>query len=325
MTNLITIEDSISGILPEVKRVSVINTLDAEINYAKQQLYKSEHAISTAQKNPVSVQNALVNMAAIGISLNPALKHAYLVPRDKMICLDVSYMGLLHLAQEIGSIKWGQAKVVYEHDTYENQGLTKEPLHKFSAFGDRGQPIGAYCTVKLESGDFMTEEMSAEEIQQVRNTSKSKDSQYSPWNTFPMEMWRKTVVKRASKYWPKSSERFDKAVHVLNEHEGFDQEQDDKRADAIKELARLTGDDCTPLELWHFLKCHREQNEDFYIWLYRQFPEGHKVSGKQKAKQGYEHFTQLKLVCETGSKDEIAEALEELTSEEYEIYKKELA
>jgi recombination protein RecT len=37
-------------------------------------------------------------VAAIGITLNPASKLAYLVPRDGMVCLDISYMGLLHRA-----------------------------------------------------------------------------------------------------------------------------------------------------------------------------------------------------------------------------------
>ena len=58
--------------------------------------------------HPVSAQNASINVVAIGITLNPASKLAYLVSRDGMICLDTSYMGLHHLAQSAGSIKWGQ-------------------------------------------------------------------------------------------------------------------------------------------------------------------------------------------------------------------------
>ncbi|TNP50108.1 recombinase RecT, partial [Escherichia coli] len=89
-------------------------------------------------------QNAIINVAAIGITLNPASKLAYLVPRDGMVCLDISYMGLLHLAQSTGSIKWGQCKLVYSNDTYESNGLDSAPTHKYNAFGERGSIVGGY-------------------------------------------------------------------------------------------------------------------------------------------------------------------------------------
>ncbi|MGP0745242.1 recombinase RecT, partial [Escherichia coli] len=88
-----------------------------------------------------------INVAAIGITLNPASKLAYLVPRDGMVCLDISYMGLLHIAMESGVISWGQAKLVHANDTYESNGLDKAPTHKYNAFGDRGDIVGVYCTV----------------------------------------------------------------------------------------------------------------------------------------------------------------------------------
>ena len=195
-----------------------------ESQFAIQALYKNDHVAKVAMANPVSVQNAIINVAAIGITLNPAAKHAYLVPRDGAIHLDISYIGLLHLAMQTGSILWGQCKLVHENDEYENQGLDSAPLHKYKAFGNRGNVVGGFCTVKTSNGDYLTEEMSLEEIKKVQNTSKSKDSQYSPWNAFWEEMARKTIVKRASKYWP-NVERLDKAIHYLNENgEGIEKE-----------------------------------------------------------------------------------------------------
>lgn len=195
-----------------------------ESQFAIQALFKNQYTADAAVKNPVSLQNAIINVAAIGITLNPAAKHAYLVPRDGAICLDISYMGLLHLAMQTGSILWGQCKLVHDSDTYENQGLDSAPLHKYKAFGDRGAVVGGYCTVKTASGDYLTEEMSLEEITKIQKTSKSANSKFSPWNTFWDQMARKTIVKRASKYWP-NVERLDKAVHYLNENgEGIEKE-----------------------------------------------------------------------------------------------------
>ena len=128
-----------------------------ESQFAIQYFQKNDYLAKTALANPTSAQNAIINVAAIGITLNPASKLAYLVPRDGMVCLDISYMGLLHLAQSTGSIKWGQCKLVYSNDTYESNGLDSAPTHKYNAFGERGSIVGGYCTVKTADGDYLTE------------------------------------------------------------------------------------------------------------------------------------------------------------------------
>lgn len=191
-----------------------------ESQFAIQYFQRNDYLAKTALSNPTSAQNAIINVAAIGITLNPASKLAYLVPRDGMVCLDISYMGLLHLAQSTGSIKWGQCKLVYSNDTYESNGLDTAPTHKYNAFGDRGAVVGGYCTVKTADGDYLTEEMSLAEIKATEATSKAKNG---PWKNFWEEMARKTIVKRASKYWPRA-ERLDNAIHVINEDEGIFQE-----------------------------------------------------------------------------------------------------
>lgn len=191
-------------------------TWNKESQFAIQALQKNQFLNDTAWNNQASLQNAIINVASIGISLNPALKHAYLVPRDKMVCLDISYMGLLNIAQKSGSIVWGQAKLVYKNDTYENTGIDTVPVHGQETFGDKGDVVGAYCTVKLPSGDYLTEEMDIEEINKIKNSSKAQNG---PWKTWFGEMARKSVVKRASKYWPQT-ERVSNAVEMLNQQDG---------------------------------------------------------------------------------------------------------
>lgn len=193
-----------------------------ESQFAIQYFQKNDFLAKTALGNPTSAQNAIINVAAIGITLNPASKLAYLVPRDGMVCLDISYMGLLHLAQSAGVIKWGQCKLVHGSDAYENLGLDKAPAHKYNPYAtpeDRGSVIGGYCTVKTADGDYLTEEMSLAEIEEIRKVSKAGTSPKGPWVNFWSEMARKTIVKRAYKYWPRS-ERLDNAVNILNETEG---------------------------------------------------------------------------------------------------------
>ncbi len=208
----------VRGVEPECLQLASAHSavsIPAEMNYAIQLLTANQYAAGIAVKNPVSVQNALRNASAIGISLNPANKHAYLVPRSGAICLDISYMGLMHLAQSTGSIEWGQAKLVYEADKYVNQGIDKAPLHEYPAFGQRGAIVGGYCTVKTSTGAYLTEEMSIDQINQVKSRSESAKKNSGPWVTDYEEMCRKTVVKRASKYWPKV-DRLNQAIDYLN-------------------------------------------------------------------------------------------------------------
>jgi recombination protein RecT len=76
--------------------------------------------------------------------------------------------------------------------------------------------VGAYVVVKTDTGDFLTHAMPISAIHKIRDRSPSwKKNKSGPWATDPGEMVKKTVVKQASKYWPRR-ERLDNAVHHMN-------------------------------------------------------------------------------------------------------------
>lgn len=60
-----------------------------ESQFAIQLFQNNDYLAKVAFQNQTSTQNAIINVAAIGISLNPAQKLAYLVPRKGAICLDI--------------------------------------------------------------------------------------------------------------------------------------------------------------------------------------------------------------------------------------------
>lgn len=194
---------------------------DREAEFAIQVLSSNDYAIKVAQSNRQSVINAVTNIAAIGISLNPAKKQAYLVPRDGRICLDLSYMGLADLATASGSIKWVKAGVVHANDKFVLNGFDRPPEHSFDPFSkDRGEAVGVYVVAKTADGDYLTEAMSADEVNAIRDRSSAwrawvEKKRSCPWVTDWAEMAKKTVVKRAYKLWPKT-ERLDQAIHHLN-------------------------------------------------------------------------------------------------------------
>jgi len=220
MSNAIdTISNYVYGAEDAFSSVLVDRSLnfEREAGFAIQTLTANDYAMGMAVKNKQSVINAVTNIAAIGISLNPAKRQAYLVPRDGKICLDISYMGLMDLAMSTGSILWAQAELVYEHDAFALNGFDKPPTHQYNPFSkDRGAIVGVYVVVKTPDGDYLTDCMSKDEVDAIMNRSQSvKSGKSSPWKTDYGEMAKKTVVKRAYKYWPKT-DRLDKAIHHLN-------------------------------------------------------------------------------------------------------------
>lgn len=195
---------------------------EREAVFALQVLSRNDYTIKVATNNRQSVVDSITNVASIGISLNPARKQAYLVPREGKICLDISYMGLMDLAMATGSIRWAKAELVYETDQFALNGFDRPPTHTFAPFAkDRGDIVGVYVVVKTADGDYLTEAMSLDEVFAIRDRSSAwkayiKDkSKLCPWVTDEGEMIKKTCVKRAYKYWPKT-ERLEHAIHYLN-------------------------------------------------------------------------------------------------------------
>ena len=213
----------------------------AEALFATQALMGSDYLSRVAAENPVSLQMAIVNVAAVGLTLNPSRGLAALVPRDNAIKLDIMYRGLVHIAVETGSILWAKAELVYSKDKYVHNGPCAVPTHVFDPFGPRGEVIGGYCLAKMPDGEFLVDTMPESEFVQVRNSSsawsKGAEGKKGPWETWPDEMRKKTLVKRASKSWPAKTPRLATAVQILNEDNGEGLAALDGRASVVDEAA----------------------------------------------------------------------------------------
>lgn len=252
MNAIATISDDIYALRDSFNLVSSGHgvNFDKEAGFAIQILSASEYAMKIAMGNRQAVADAVTNVAAIGISLNPAKKQAYLVPRKNKICLDISYIGLIDLAVATGSVLWAQANVVREHDQFVINGFDTPPTHSHDPFAGtavRGPVKGAYVVVKTPDGEYLTHTMDIASIYGTRDRSESwkayvKDNTKSnPWLTDEGEMIKKTVVKQAYKYWPKTdrTERLDEAIQHLNTEggEGFAPVKPDAQVFAPEELA----------------------------------------------------------------------------------------
>lgn len=174
----------------------------------------------TLAKCPLSsIKTSVYNLALTALSLNPVLGLAYLVPRGGKCILDISYKGLIHLAVSSGGITSVHATVVYEKDDFEAlEGTRQEIIHKPTLINDRGLIIGAYCIANLPDGSKKISLMNLQDLEQVRKTSKMKSG--AIWNEWTAQMYIKTVIKRASKQWPKSDKLL-QAIAIVNQTEGL--------------------------------------------------------------------------------------------------------
>ncbi|HEO1391264.1 recombination protein RecT [Legionella pneumophila] len=166
--------------------------------------------------DPLSFIASIMQAAQLG--LEPGiLGSCYLIPfwnskLGKFECTFMpGYRGFLDLARRSGQIVSLVARSVYENDEFSYEfGLKENIIHK-PAMDNKGQLIAVYAVAILKDGGHQFDVMSKEEVDTVRETSKSKDN--GPWVTHYEEMAKKTVLRRLFKWLPCSVE-MQKAVSL---------------------------------------------------------------------------------------------------------------
>ncbi len=202
-------------------------SFDNERVFAMNALLNNAYLYEVASKNPLSLQMAMHNVSSIGLSLDPALKLAYLVPRrtksteDPKVVVDISYRGLISIGVETGSILAAAVELVHEKDVFQWKGKLSPPVHDFSPFdSNRGGAIGGYCIASLPQGGHIVDAVSLEYLDKVRDGSEAFKKNFGPWMNWESEMQLKTIVKHAFKWWPTQNPRMGQAIHLLNTDNG---------------------------------------------------------------------------------------------------------
>lgn len=235
-------------------------SFNKELEFAIQIFEKNDYLL---KMNTQSIKNSLVNIALSGLSLNPVLKQAYLVPRKGVCCVDPSYIGLVKIATDTGSVTDIVCRVVYEKDFFEietgSHGYVKHSPYKGT--DDPGQKIFVFSIATLPSGKENIDYMRWAQVVDIRNRSESvKAKKTSPWDTDEDEMAKKTMVKRHWKLLPKTERGImaSTAIDLDNQANGIDfdkerRQHDDKGAatpNAPVDVALATEEDLANLLEW---------------------------------------------------------------------------
>lgn len=207
-----------------------VTKVKKEISFALQIINKSP---KLKECTPVSKLAAVVNVANIGLTLNPVAKEACLVPRWNSTLrvnecsLEPMYPGLVKLLTDAGSVKSISAQIVYENDkiTIDKADNVNPIRHNPELISSKkGQIIGVYAIATLIDGTRQVEWMDKEETDLIKQRSETYQAfmqgkiKSATWSTDEAEMMRKTVIKRIYKYLPRTErmEKVDNAISLDN-------------------------------------------------------------------------------------------------------------
>jgi phage RecT family recombinase len=120
--------------------------------------------------------------------------------------------GVIKLIRQSGEISAISARCVYEEEVKQNrftfrvadgeEHLTHDPI----LFGERGKLVGVYAAAKFKDGTVQYEPLTLEDLNKIKNASKTGKAGKGPWIDWYDEMCRKSAVRRLRKYLPTSGE-----------------------------------------------------------------------------------------------------------------------
>ena len=153
-----------------------------------------------------SLQVAMLDAAAAGLSLSPSLSHAYLIPYAPVIQFSPGYRGLIHLALHGKTVTGVQANLVHAQDpTFQvwTDETGRHLRHEESRAADRGKVTHSYCLARFASGGHHVEVLDRAQLDAIRAAAEKRPGGGMVWKgAFISEMEKKSAVRRGAKWWP---------------------------------------------------------------------------------------------------------------------------
>lgn len=255
---LTVIKNNLEQVRPTFDQLNLAGLSFAkELEFAVQALNKNTYLQGATQE---SITNSLKNIALSGLSLNPVLKYCYLIPRKErgaLQCLaEPSYMGLIKILTDTGSVVAISATIVYEKEIDSltiQEGAGGHATHKHYFGKDKpGEPAACYTIAILPNGMKHVSLIRPWQWADIMKRSESVKAYYAKqaagqyaaiptWLSDTEEMIRKTAIKNHYKYLPKSerAEQIGHAIDLDNQANGIDFEKQHQQAqqEAAKEKA----------------------------------------------------------------------------------------
>jgi len=167
-----------------------------------------------------SLLNSFMTMASLKLMPSGVSGEAYVLPynvKGQMVAqFQLGYQGLVTLFYRAGA-RSIVAEIVHKNDAFSY--VNGEVRHQVDVFSDtRGEAIGAYVIIELQTGGKVSKVMSKKDILEIAEKFSKSYSGFGPWSEGqdPQKwMWKKTVLKQIAKLVPKN-ETLNKAISEDN-------------------------------------------------------------------------------------------------------------
>jgi recombination protein RecT len=154
-----------------------------------------------ADCTPASVCNALLTLSQFGLEADG--RRAHLIPYGNVCTLIVDWKGLAELILRSGLVSYLHASEICQNDVFDyDMGEVKKHTVDFKK--PRGDVYAFYSICKFRDGSAKADVMTLEEVKAIQ--ARSKAGRAGPWVTDFIEMGKKTVFRRLSKWLPLSPE-----------------------------------------------------------------------------------------------------------------------
>ena len=163
---------------------------------------QAKQLLEAIQSNPTKFAIYLKNLITLGVDISQ--RQAYFLPYGNEITSVLDYKTLMALIKKHTNVKSIDAQLVYENETFhvEQGKVVEHSQNPFATKEQKGNLVGAYSVFTLDDGSRDYYFASLDEINKVKECSKSTNSQYSPWATWYDEMVKKTVIRKGMKFYP---------------------------------------------------------------------------------------------------------------------------
>lgn len=176
--------------------------LTNSLYYLNEETKSNKQLGSAIQANPVKFAIYLKNLITLGVDISQ--RQAYFLPYGNEITSVLDYKTLMALIKKHTNVKSIDAQLVYENETFhvEQGKVVEHRQNPFASKDEKGALVGAYSVFTLDDNTKDYYFASLEEINKVKECSKSANSKFSPWNNWFDEMVKKTVIRKGMKFYP---------------------------------------------------------------------------------------------------------------------------
>ncbi|MCK5292917.1 MAG: recombinase RecT [Thermoplasmata archaeon] len=201
---LFAARDTYTGRFEKSEQATIERYFNIEISWLNSLLHSDTKLRSCTDASKCKV---LANVVSTGLTLSPAMKYCYVIPRmdnasgEMRATLDISYMGLIKMLTDAGTVAKVEAHIIYANDQYEIEyGLTPKFKH-VPTLTNRGEMVAVYSIAHLRGTDPQVEILTADDVAEIRAVAGARGQIWEKW---PAQMWRKSAIKRLFKYLPKT-------------------------------------------------------------------------------------------------------------------------